>query len=90
MSEKKKTLRCICLTIGLVSLVVYLIFFVLSLVEKNDCICTMRIIVAGIATIAYTITLGVEISDDSVSVSSILLIAICLYQILITAMQLFF
>ena len=85
MDEKKRNIQFGCSIIGTVALWIYII---LALVGSNTVLFVLRILFAGIAAIAYAINMGAEISNDDSYKGSVFLIAICLADIVITAMQL--
>ena len=74
MNEKK---RNICSIVGII----------LSVVGINNYLFAMRVLFAGVAAVAYAIKLGIEIANDEGIGNSIFLIAICLFDIIISAMQ---
>ena len=85
MDEKKRSICNISSIVGIVALLIYII---LAVVGKSEYLYVMRILFAGIATIAYAIKLGVEISSDEKIGNSIFLIAICLFDVFASALQL--
>ena len=86
MDEKKRNIQIGCSIVGLVLLLIYAI---LTVVGSNTVVLfALRILFAGIAAIVYAIKMGVEISNDDFCGGSALLIAICLCNIMISAMQL--
>ena len=85
MDEKKRSICNICSIVGNVSLLVYLI---LTVVGSTPYLLAIRLIFAGIAAVAYAIKLGVEISSEETWGNSVILIALCLFDIVLTAMQL--
>lgn len=85
MDEKKQSICNICNIVGIVALLVYII---LTVAGSNPYLLAIKLIFAGIATIAYAIKLGVEISSEETWGNSVFLIAICLFDIVLTAMQL--
>ena len=86
MDEKKRTICNICSIVGIVALLVYII---LTVAGSTPYLLAIRLIFAGIAAIAYAIKLGVEISSEkSWGNYSVFLIEICLFNIVLTAMQL--
>ena len=85
MDEKKRSIHTVCTLVGIASLLIYII---LTVVGTNVMLLTLRILFAGIATIAYAIKLGVELTSDESWGNSVFLIAICLFDIVMTAVQL--
>ena len=85
MDEKKRSICIICCIVGIVALLVYCI---LTVAGSNPYLLAIRLIFAGIAAIAYAIKLGVEISSEETWGNSVFLIAICLFDIVLTAIQL--
>ena len=85
MDEKKRSICNICSIVGIVALLEYIILMVAG---SNAYLLAIRLIFAGIAAIAYAIKLGVEISSEESWGNSVFLIAICLFDIVLTAMQL--
>ncbi len=85
MDEKKRSFCIICSIVGSVAL---LGFCILTIAGSTPYLLVIRLIFAGIAAIAYTIKLGVEISSEESWGISVFLIAICLFDIVLTAIQL--
>ncbi len=85
MDEKKRSICCICSIVGIVALLVYIL---LTVAGSNAYLLAIRLIFAGIAAIAYAIKLGVELSSEESWGNSVFLIAICLFDIVLTAIQL--
>lgn len=85
MDEKKRNTRSLCSIIGIVALLIYII---ITVVGSNEYLLVLRVLFAGIAALSYAIKLGIEISCDEGIGNSIFLICICLFDILISAMQL--
>ena len=85
MDEKKRSICNICSIVGIVALLVYII---LTVAGSNPYLLAIKLIYAGIAAIAYAIKLGVEISSEETWGNSVFLIAICLFDIVLTAIQL--
>ena len=85
MDEKKRSILNICNIVGIVALLVYII---LTVAGSNPYLLAIKLIFAGIAAIAYAIKLDVEISSEETWGKSVFLIAICLFDIVLTAMQL--
>ena len=85
MDENQRSICNICSIVGIVALLVYII---LTVAGSNPYLLAIRLIFAGIAAIAYAIKLGVEISSEGTWVTSVLWIAICLFDIVLTAKQL--
>lgn len=85
MDEKKRSICNICSIVGIVALLVYII---LTVAGSNPYLLAIKLIFAGIAAIAYAIKLGVEISSEETWENSVILIALCLFDIVFTAMQL--
>jgi len=85
MDEKKRSICNICSIVGIVALLVYII---LTVAGSNPYLLAIKLIFAGIAAIAYAIKLGVEISSEETWGNSVILIALCLFDIVFTAMQL--
>ena len=85
MDEKKRSILNICNIVGIVALLVYII---LTVAGRTNCLLITRLIFAGIATIACAIKLGVEIASEKPLVISIFFIANCLFDIVLTAIQL--
>lgn len=85
MDEKKRSICNICSIVGIVALLVYII---LTVAGSNPYLLAIKLIYAGIAAIAYAIKLGVEISSEETWGNSVFLIALCLFDIVLTAMQL--
>lgn len=85
MDEKKRSICNICSIVGIVALLVYII---LTVAGSNPYLLAIKLIFAGIAAIAYAIKLGVEISSEETWGNSVILIALCLFDIVLTAMQL--
>ncbi len=85
MDEKKRSICKICHIVGNVALLVYII---LKVAGSNPNLLAIKLLFAGIAAIAYAITLGIEISSEETWGISVLVIAICLFDIVLAAMQL--
>ncbi len=85
MDEKKRSICNICSIVGIVALLVYII---LTVAGSNPYLLAIKLIFASIAAIAYAIELGVEISSEETWGNSVILIALCLFDIVLTAMQL--
>lgn len=85
MDEKKRNICIICTIVGIVALLVYII---LTVSGSNAYLLAIRLIFVGIATIAFAIRLGVEISSKESWGNSVFLIALCLFDIVLTAIQL--
>lgn len=85
MDENKRSICDICCIVGIVALLVYII---LTVAGRNPYLLAIRLIFAGIAAIAFAIKLGVEISSEETWVNSVFWIALCLFDIVFTAMQL--
>ena len=85
MDEKKRSICNICSIVGIVAL---LVFIILTVTGSNPYLLAIKLIFAGIAAIAYAITLGIEISSEETWGISVLVIAICLFDIVLAAMQL--
>ena len=85
MDEKKRSICNICSIVGIVALLVYII---LTVAGSNPYLLAIKLMFAGIAAIAYAIKLGVEISSEETWGNSVFLIAICLFDIVLTAIQL--
>ena len=85
MDEKKQSICNICSIVGIVALLVYII---LTVAGSNPYLLAIKLIFASIAAIAYAIELGVEISSEETWGNSVILIALCLFDIVLTAMQL--
>ena len=85
MDEKKRSICNICSIVGIVALLVYII---LTVAGSNPYLLAIKLMFAGIAAIAYAIKLGVEISSEETWGNSVFLIALCLFDIVLTAMQL--
>lgn len=85
MDEKKRSICNICSIVGIVALLVYII---LTVAGSNPYLLVIKLIFASIAAIAYAIELGVEISSEETWGNSVILIALCLFDIVLTAMQL--
>ena len=85
MDEKKRSICNICSIVGIVALLVYII---LTVAGSNPYLLAIKLIDAGMAAIAYAIKLGVEISSEETWGNSVFLIALCLFDIVLTAMQL--
>ena len=85
MDETKRSICNICNIVAIVALLVYLI---LTFAGSSPYLLAIRLIFVGIAAIAYAIKLGVEISSEETWGISVFLIAICLFDIVLTAMQL--
>lgn len=85
MDEKKRSILNICNIVGIVALLVYII---LTVAGRTNFLLITRLIFAGIATIAWAIKLGIEIASEKPLVISIFFIANCLFDIVLTAIQL--
>ena len=85
MDEKKRSICNNCSIVGIVALLVYII---LTVAGSNPYLLAIKLIFASIAAIAYAIELGVEISSEETWGNSVILIALCLFDIVLTAMQL--
>ena len=84
MDEKKRNIWIGCTIVGIVAILIYSI---LKVIGSNTVLFALRIIFAEIAVIAYAIRMGTEISSDDSYGTSVLIIAICLFAIVISAMQ---
>ena len=85
MDKKKRNIQITCSIVGSVAFLVYII---LTVAGSNTVLFALKILFAGIAAIAYAIKMGAEISNDDSYANSVFLIVICLFDIVITAMQL--
>ena len=86
MDEKKRSICKICHIVGNVALLVYII---LKVAGSNPNLLAIKLLFASIAAIAYAITLGVEISsEETCGGLTALVIAGCLFNIVLTAIQL--
>ena len=83
MDEKKKqNIYSIC---GIVATVALLGYIALTVAGSSAYLLAIRLIFTGIAAIAIAIRLVVEISSKDSWINSVVLIAICLYEIVVTA-----
>ena len=82
MDEKKRNIQAGCTIVGTVGIFTYII---LTVAGSNNVLFLLRILFAGIATIAYAIKMRIEVSNDE---DTICIIAICLFNIVLTAMKL--
>ncbi len=82
MDEKKRNIQAGCTIVGTIAIFTYII---LTVAGSNNVLFVLRILFAGIAAIAYAIKMRGEIPNDE---DTVCIIAICLFNIVITAMQL--
>ena len=85
MDKKKRNIQNGCSIIGVVALLIYII---LAVVCSNTVSFALRILFAVIAAIAFAIKMGIEISNHDSCGSSILIIAFCLFDTVMSTMQL--
>ena len=85
MDEKKRNTWILCSIIGIVALLIYII---ITVVGSNEYLLVLGVLFAGIAALSCAIKLGIEISCNEKIGDSIFAICICLFAILIGAMQL--
>ena len=85
MDEKKRNIYKACTFVGIESLLIYLI---LTVGGTYVMLLILRILFAGIATIAFAIKLGVQLTSDESWGRSVFLIGICLSVIVMTAVLL--
>lgn len=85
MDEKKRIIWDFCRFVGFVALVVYT---VLIFVGSSPYLLVIRLILAGIAAIAFAIMLVVGILSKQYCTHPVLWFAVCLLNIVLTAMQL--
>ena len=86
MDEKKWNTRSLCSIIGMVALLIYII---ITVVGSNEYLLVLRVLFAGIAALSNAIRLGIAISCHEISncIFLIGIICMCLFIILIIAMQ---
>lgn len=85
MYEKLDTLRATCSIAGIVALLIYI---VLCLTGNSSSFLLVRVITATIALTAYSIKCGAEVVSDEKFGNSIFLMAICLLDLIASAMML--
>lgn len=85
MDEKKYSICSICNIVGDVALLVTLI---LTVAGSTPYLLAIKLLYFVIAAIAFAIRLDVEISSEKNCIISVLVIAGCLFNIALTAMQL--
>ena len=79
-----KSSRNICSIVGIVSLLIYII---LTVVGTNNYLLAMRVFFAGVAAVAYSIKMGIELANDESIGYSIFLVAICILDVVISSIQ---
>ncbi|MCI8621805.1 MAG: hypothetical protein HFJ50_09165 [Clostridia bacterium] len=85
MYEKLNTLRLTCNIAGSVALLIYIM---LCFGGSNSGFLVIRVITAVIALTAYSIKCGAEIMSDEKLGNTIFLMAICLFDIIFSAIML--
>lgn len=85
MYEKLNSLRSACNIAGIVALLIYIM---LCFGGSNSSFLVIRVITAVIALTAYSIKCGAEAISDEKLGSTIFLMAICLFDIIFSAIML--
>lgn len=85
MYEKLHTLRLTCSTVGIVALFIYII---LCFSGSSSVVLVLRVITAAIALAAYSIQCGASTMNDEKLGDTIFMIAICLFDIIVSAIML--
>ena len=85
MDEKKRSICDICINVGIVLLLMYII---LLFAGSTTYILAIRLILAVIATIAFAINFGIEIHSSKNWGHSVLLYSAGLFCIIFTVVQL--
>ena len=83
MDKKKRSIYIACSIVGLVTVLIYYIFFAFT--NVSPVLYVVRVMLAETALIAFSIRLGIEIINEDSYAFSIFFIIICLFDFAIAS-----